>query len=106
MEILRKGAVNLGMTERSVERATEYLMKFVNADEVKIIGAIAACLYAAGIIENEKRTLREVSYAFDLSEATVRNYFKKYFKRTEKIGGILDGICCVVLSCSCGGRIG
>jgi len=71
---------DLNMTGRAVQRATS-IIEEARAEGLTAGkdpgGLAAASLYIAGILENDRRTQREIAKASNVTEVTVRNRYKE-----------------------------
>jgi len=79
-DLMPRISSDLGMSGKTVQTAT----KIINAAKKKGItagkdpgGIAAASLYIAGIIEDDRRTQREIAKASNVTEVTVRNRYKE-----------------------------
>ena len=89
VEYIARFATSLKLNADTQTKAVEILEKAQNSELTSgrgPTGIAAASLYVAALINNEKRTQREVADVAGVTEVTIRNRYKELLKKLD-LGG-------------------
>jgi len=78
----------LGLSDKIQARAIRILKKAKKFEATRgkaPIGVAAAALYIAAVLEDEKRTQREIADAIGVTEVTIRSRFKELVKKLDLV---------------------
>ena len=85
-DLIEEYALSLELEENTILRALELLNRAEEKHLIagkKVEGSIAALLYISGILEDNRRTQKQISKIVSVPESTIRNRYVEIVRELE-----------------------